>query len=98
MSRIIIIEFLSYEIHQIIPNIIPYMSIALICGCCNPNVPINVKIYKKYEPDLFSFHGVKYIFMILLCDLYRMIEHLISIIVVPYELHFDTLWAQLGKL
>ena len=64
-------------IHQNVRNTSLHISIALKCDYCKPNVPINMKMcrfLKKIEPDLLSFHSVACIFMILLCDLYQMIE------------------------
>ena len=76
MSRILIIE--NHMIYQNVCNTSLHISIALKCDYCKPNIPINMKIcnfLKKYGPDLLSFHAVTWIFMILLYDFYRMIEH-----------------------
>ena len=77
MSRILIIE--THMIHQNVRNTGLHISIVFKCDHCKPNVPINMKIChffgKKIGPDLLSFHAVTCIVMILLYNLYQMIEH-----------------------
>ena len=65
-------------IHQNVRIASLHISIALKCDYRKPNVPINMKIswfLEKNEPNLLLFHAVTWIFMILIYELYQMIEH-----------------------
>ena len=50
MSRILIIE--THMIHQNVRNTSLHISIALKCGYCKRNVPINMKLCQFFEKKL----------------------------------------------